>query len=383
MKKIQTIPYGKQNIQKDDIRSVVSVLRSKWLTTGPMVEKFELALAKYTQANYAVSLANGTAALHAALSVLNLAPGDEVLVTSITFVATANAILYVGCVPIFCDINPHDLLIDLTDAQKKITKKTKAIISVDYAGQPCDYSRIREFSKKNNLFFVSDACHSLGSSYKEKKIGGLADLTTLSFHPVKNITTGEGGAVVCNNRALYFRLKMFRNHGIDTDFRQREKKNTWRYEMKVLGYNYRLSDIHAALGLNQLKKLDRWILQRNTIAQHYNMMFKEDENIHSLQCNTNLLHAYHLYVVRVPARIRNKLFLLLRREGIGVNIHYMPVYMHPFYKKRFNLPNNYCLNSFQVYKEILTLPIYPGLKKTQIYFVAEKIKKTIHDIQKK
>ncbi len=267
------IPYGRQSICEDDIEAVVNVLRSDWLTTGPMVETFEKAVAAFVGAKYAVAVSSGTAALHTALYAAGITKGNEVLVPPMTFAATANSVVFQSGTPVFVDVDSDSLLIDPEKVKAKIGAKTKAIIAVDYAGQPCNYDALREIAKKNNLLLVSDACHAIGGKYRNVMVGSLADLTVFSFHPVKHITTGEGGMVVTDNFEYAERMRRFRNHGIVTDYRQRAKMATWYYEMADLGYNYRLTDIQCALGVSQLSKLPGWILRRREIARIYDEAF--------------------------------------------------------------------------------------------------------------
>jgi len=355
------IPYGRQQIEEDDIAAVVDVLRSDWLTTGPMVDKFEQAVADYTGAKYAVAVSSGTAALHAAMFAIGIGPGDEVIVPPMTFVATANAVVYQGGTPVFVDIEAETLLINPDLIEEKITPRTKAIIAVDYAGQPCDYDALRKISDRHGLYLVADACHSLGAEYKGRKVGSLADLTVFSFHPVKPITTGEGGMVVTDNAEWTERIRRFRNHGIDNDHHQRAQKVSFYYDMTVLGNNYRLSDIHAALGCSQIAKLPCLIVQRRELAARYNDLLDTQEECAALLRKTNNSHGYHLYVIRIDSRRRDSIFMQLRNAGIGVNIHYEPVYLHSFYRETFSTRHGMCPRAESAAGEILSLPIYPQM----------------------
>ena len=326
------IPYGHQCIDDADVAAVVETLRSDWLTTGPKVAEFERAVADLVGAAEAVAVSNGTAALHAAVHALGVGAGDEVLVPAITFAATANAAVFQGGTPVFADVDPDTLLLDPDDAAARITPRTKAIIAVDYAGQPCDYTRLRELAGARGLGLVADGCHALGGRDGDAPVGTLADLTTFSFHPVKHVTTCEGGMVVTGDAALADRMRSFRNHGITTDARQREREGAWFYEMVELGYNYRLSDVQCALGLSQLRKLPAWVARRRDIARRYDAAFREVPAVAPLEIRANALHAYHLYVVRLDLdRLRAdraEVFAALRAEGIGVNVHYIPVHLH-------------------------------------------------------
>jgi len=367
------IPYGKQQIDDEDIYAVIEALRSDWLTTGPRIDAFEQVVAEYVNSDYAVAVSSGTAALHATMHALGIAPGDEVIVPAITFVATANAVVYQGGTPIFVDVCPDTLLIDVDKIEDKITPNTKAIIAVDYAGQPCDYDSLRSLAERYDIHLVSDACHALGAEYKGEKIGSIADLTVFSFHPVKHITTGEGGMVTTNNEKYYQIMRAFRNHGITSDHQERAKKGTWHYEMSSLGYNYRISDIQCALGISQLKKLDRWIDKRRELAQIYNNAFELSEVIETLSVKSNLKHVYHLYVVKLDYKKlninRNKMFNALKEKGIGVNVHYSPVYLHPFYIEKFKTFKGICPVAEEVFEKILSLPLFPGISTGDLEYV--------------
>jgi len=356
------IPYGRQCVDEDDIRAVVDVLRSDWLTTGPAVTTFEKNIASFVGANNAVAVCNGTAALHCAMYALDIGPGDEVIVPPITFAATANCVCYRVAIPVFADVDPNTLLIDPEQVEQKITANTKAIIGVDYAGQPCDWDRLREIATRHGVALVADGCHALGAEYKYRKVGTLADLTVFSFHPVKHITTGEGGMIVTNNDDYAARMRLFRSHGITSDARQREKAGSWFYEMVDLGYNYRISDIQCALGTSQLAKLAKWIERRREIAACYDRFFANNNIAQPLNVSEHVTHAYHLYVVRISNR--DAIFSALRAKGIGVNVHYVPVHLHPFYRKKFGTREGMCPNAENAYTQIISLPMFPGLTKT-------------------
>ena len=402
------LPYGRQSIDDDDIQAVVETLRSDFLTTGPKVAEFEAELAKFADARFAVAVSNGTAALHCAMFAIGIGPGDEVVVPTMTFAATANCVRYRGAEPVFADSRPADLLIDPEDVAKKITKKTKAVIAVDYAGQPCDYDALRRICDDNNLFLVSDACHSIGSEYKGRKTGSFADITCFSFHPVKHITTGEGGACLTNDANFADRIRLFRNHGITTDFRQREEKGGHFYEMVELGYNYRITDIQCALGISQLKKLPAWIKRRQEIAARYDAAFADFSNVESLTCSPEVEHAYHLYVVGLAPDIdRDLVFRELRGAGIGVNVHYVPVHAHPYYQKRSSemlkcssaavessalqnsstqvlggernkkMGERLCPVAEEAYKRIISLPMFPAMSDGDVDFVVETLRTVI------
>lgn len=367
------IPYGRQSITADDIEAVAETLQSDWLTTGPKVDEFERAVASYVGADYGLAVCNGTAALHCAAVAAGIGPGDEVIVPAITFVATANAVVFQNGIPIFADVDRDTLLIDPDSVESKITAKTKAIFAVDYAGQPCDYAALRTIADRHKLILVADASHSIGATSELGKVGQLADLTTFSFHPVKPITTGEGGMVVTNDEMLWRTMRRFRNHGIDNDSRQREASGQWFYEMVALGYNYRIPDILCALGISQLKKLTGWIKRRQQIATQYDNAFSRISGITPLLTRPGVSHGYHLYVIRIDeqrfGKSRDELFRLLRENGIGVNVHYLPLNLHRFYRDNFSAHAGQCPVAEQVFSEILSLPIYPDMENSQVELV--------------
>jgi perosamine synthetase len=361
------LPYGRQWIDEDDIEAVVRVLRSDWLTTGPMVEEFERSLAQFTGTTHAVAVSNGTAALHAAVAALGIGPCDEVIVPAITFVASANCVVYQGATPIFADVDPKTLLIDPADVERKITPATKAVIAVDYAGQPCDYAALRSIVEGRGIRLVADACHALGGSADGSPVGSLADLSTFSFHPVKPITSGEGGAITTNDAALAQAMRTFRNHGISTDFRQREKRGVWAYEMVQLGYNYRLSDVQCALAMSQLAKLPGWVVRRQEIARRYDAAFQGETAFQSLGLRVGVSHAYHLYVIRLAPHLdRAAALRRLRETGIGANVHYPPLHLHPFYRERFGGSPGQCPVAEKACEQILSLPIFPRMHDSDV-----------------
>jgi perosamine synthetase len=363
----QLLPYGRHEIDEDDIAAVARVLRSDWLTTGPMVEQFEAGFARAVSAQQAVAVSNGTAALHAAMFAIDIGPGDEVIVPPMTFAASANAVVYQGGTPVFVDVDPATLLLDPVKVAEKLTAKTRAIVAVDYAGQPCDYAALRAViaerpAGSRPIVVVADACHALGAHERGCPVGTIADLSAFSLHPVKHLTTGEGGVVTTMDPELAARMRTFRNHGITTDHRQRGLQASWIYEIVELGYNYRLTDIQCALGLSQLSKLAARIARRQAIADEYARAFAAVPEVQPLGVRRDVSHAYHLYVVRVDtARLacdRAMLFAALRREGIGVNVHYIPVHLHPLYRQRFGLGPGLCPVAEAAYEQILSLPMF-------------------------
>lgn len=374
------LTYGKQWIQKDDIDAVTSVLNSNWLTTGPNVSKFEECFAQTVRTKDAVAVSNGTAALHAAMYALGIRAGDEVIVPAMTFAATANCVAFMGGRPIFADVDPDTLLIDPEGVEHLITPRTKAIIAVDYAGQPCDYDILADIANRHHLALVDDACHALGGQYKGRPVGTLADLSVFSFHPVKHITTGEGGMITTDRPDYATRLRLFRNHGISSDHRQREHEGSWFYEMVDLGFNYRLTDFQCALGISQLKHLPAWVLQRQEIARQYMEAFRDIPGVNPLAVRKEVSHAYHLFVVQFdPAELRNAdrtfIFQALRAEGIGVNVHYIPVHLHPYYRDHFGTSAGQCPVAEMAYTRIISLPMFPRMTDVDVADVIAAVKK--------
>ncbi|MDD5431190.1 MAG: UDP-4-amino-4,6-dideoxy-N-acetyl-beta-L-altrosamine transaminase [Candidatus Pacebacteria bacterium] len=372
------IPYGHQSIDKDDIDAVVKVLKSDWLTQGPNVGGFESVLAQYCGAKYAVAFCNGTAALHGAYFAAGLKKGDEFITAPMTFMATSNAGLYLGAKPVFADVDENGNL-DIEKAEKKINRKTKMISVIDYTGRPADLDGFRKLARKNKLVFVEDGCHALGASYKGKKVGSIADMTVFSFHPVKAITTGEGGAVLTNDKKYYERLKIFRNHGITKEnFKfKKETDGDWYHEMQHQGYNYRMTDIQAALGTSQMKKLDRFIKVRKKIANAYEKALKDYADLIDLPKGDTkqISSAWHLYVIRLKgllAKKRGEIFNKLRKAGIGVQVHYIPVYLQPHYRS-LGYKKGLCPKAEKFYEGAISLPVYPDLKPKDQNYVIKKL----------
>ena len=384
-KPIRTNPlqYGKQTIDESDKQAVLDVLNeNKYLTTGPKVTEFEDKVKEYCGAKYACAVNSGTAALHLAVDALDLKNTDEVIVTCLSFVASSNAIVYCGVKPVFCDIDEDTMNIDPVKIEALISKNTKAIIAVDFAGQPCDYHKIMPIIKKYNLALIEDAAHSLGAQVNscpsKPKVGSYADITTFSFHPVKNITTCEGGMVVTNNEKYYKRMKAFLTHGITRDYKDRENSASHYYEMVSLGYNYRIPDILCALGISQLKKLDYFINRRQEIAKMYDNKL-ELLNKYLIPLKQQFESAYHIYVIKLNldnlTTDRDTIFKSLKAEGIGVNVHYMPIHLHPFYKNNYNTFEGMMPIAEKVYKQIITLPIFPLMTNEDVNDVVDAMKK--------
>ena len=380
------LQYGKQTIDQSDKDAVLSVLdENTFLTTGPKVIEFEEECKKYCGAEYALAVNSGTAALHCAIDALKLSPDDEVIVSGISFVASANCVVYCNAVPVFCDVEEDTMNIDPNKIEALITDKTKAIIAVDFAGQLCDYDKLKELCKKYNLYLIQDAAHSWGANFENNFVGNIADITTVSFHPVKNMTTCEGGMVFTNNEIFNERMKRFRSHGISTDFNEREKTGQLYSPMISLGYNYRMPDILCALGISQLKRLSRWIKRRNEIAEIY----KSEIDKLNLKFKTNIINyldskfpsAYHIFVIKLNLNEltvdRDTIFKAIKAEGIGVNIHYIPIHQHPFYKNNLYTNEVVLPVADDVYKSIVTLPIFPIMNNDDINDIINALNKVI------
>lgn len=376
------LPYGQQWIEDDDIEEVVKVLKSDYLTTGPKIEEFEEKFGKYVGVKYAVAISNGTAALHGASFAAGIKEGDEVITTPITFAASANCILYQGGKPIFADIDSSTYNIDPKDIEKKISSKTKAIVPVDFTGQPVNIDEINAIAKKYNLIVIEDGAHSLGAEYKGKKTGSLVDMTTFSFHPVKHITTGEGGVITTNNKELYEKLKLFRTHGItrDKEILYNKNEGSWYYEQLELGYNYRITDIQCALGISQLNKIDKFLRRRREIAEKYNEYLKDIDGIVLPYQEEYIKSSWHLYVIQLELEKfkvgRREIFEALQAENIGVNVHYIPVYYHPYYQK-LGYKKGLCPNAEKLYERIITIPLYPKMTDKDVKDVVEALDRVL------
>jgi perosamine synthetase len=359
------LPYSRPALDDADIAAVTEVLKGEWLTTGPKVAEFEKAFATFTGAKEAVAVNSGTAALHAAMHALGIQEGDEVIVPALTFASSANAAVFQGGTPVFVDVDPETLLIDPKSAEAAITKKTKAIVAVDYAGQPCDYAALRAITDKRKIAIVADACHSVGASDQGRHVGSLADLSAFSFHAVKPLTTGEGGMITTDDPELAKRMRRFRNHALTSDHRERQNAGSWFYEMVDLGFNYRLTDFQCALGLSQLKKLPEWITWHQEVADRYTQAFNSIPGLKPLAVRKGIVHAWHLYVIRIqPPELKatqQEIFQALRAENLGVNVHYIPVHLHPFYRETFGTKTGDCPIAEKAYTEILSLPLFAGM----------------------
>ncbi len=377
------LPYGKQFIDDEDISMVIEALKSDYLTTGPLVEEFEKKFSSYVNAKYAVAVCNGTAALHIACLAAGLGYGDEGITTPITFAASANCILYCGAKPVFSDINIKNYNIDENEIEKNITEKTKVIIPVDFTGQSCNIDKIMEIANKHNLIVIQDAAHSVGTIYKDRKVGSIAHMTTFSFHPVKTITSGEGGIITTNSKELYEKLKLLRTHGISRNKETIINKNypSWYYEQINLGYNYRITDLQCALGISQLKKIDTFIDKRKRLVSLYNELLKDIDGIILQKEEIYSDTSRHLYILRIDLEKisvdRDTIFNALIAENIGVNMHYIPVYKHPYYKE-IGYEDNICENAEKLYKSIITLPLHVNMNENDVKDVVRAIKKIMN-----
>lgn len=436
------IPYGRQSIDDDDIAAVVAVLRSDYLTQGPKIPEFEQAFAAKVGAKFAVALNSGTAALHACMHALGIGPGDEVIVPPITFTATANCVVFVGATPVFADVLPTGH-IDPEQIEQKITKNTKAVIAVDYAGWPCDYDAIQSICDRHGLTLVCDACHALGASWNGKPVGSIGKLNCFSFHPVKHIATGEGGMVTTDDAALAEKIRDFRTHGITRDagrfvglgaeeseraeggnlkpengeqespdvqvsalrsqpsgfrsqpsglkslplaLRSLHERGPWYYEMQTLGYNYRMPDLNAALGLSQLKKLDAFVARRRAIARRYyeqlmGIPYLElpISDLHpACQVSYSAAHSFHLFPVQIDykacGKSRTQAMMLLREMGVGTQVHYIPVCSQPYYSSQ---RSDFCGRSMKFYQHELSIPMYATMTDIDVDVVVKALKQCL------
>jgi perosamine synthetase len=371
--------YGRQSIDGDDIQSVVDVLQSDWLTTGPKVAEFEEAFATYVGAKHAVSFSSGTAALHGAAFAAGLRQGDEAITSPMTFAATANCILYQGSTPVFVDVCADTLNLDPEKVAERISGRTRAILPVDYAGHPADMDAVLESADRHGLVVIEDACHALGAEYGQRRAGSIAHMTVFSFHPVKHLTTGEGGMVTTDREDYVETLRRFRNHGISSDARQRQAEGQWHYEMLLLGFNYRLTDIACALGLSQLRKLEANIARRRAIASCYARELSDVEGIELPTVRENVKPAWHLYPIRIRlerlSADRGEIFRALRAENIGVNVHYIPVHRHRYYRDRFGYDRGDYPVAEDAYERLISIPMFHGMSDADVEDVVRAVKK--------
>ncbi|MHB1349613.1 MAG: UDP-4-amino-4,6-dideoxy-N-acetyl-beta-L-altrosamine transaminase [Desulfobulbaceae bacterium] len=382
------IPYGRQSISEEDIQAVVDVLRSDWLTQGPVVERFERTIADYCGARYAVAVANGTAALHLAALAAGFGPGDEVITTPITFVASANCIAYTGARPVFADIDPQSYCIDPEQIRRRLTSATRGVIPVHFAGQPCDMAAISTLASENGVIVIEDAAHAIGASYEINghtyKVGSCShsDMTIFSFHPVKHITTGEGGMITTNDTDLYEKLCLLRSHGITRDSRHLyQNDGPWYYEQHALGLNYRITDFQCALGLSQFGRLDKFVSRRREIASAYNDAFSACKELIAPQQQKGGNSSWHLYMLGFRTLDRKRVFEMLRAKGLGVNVHYIPVHLQPYYREKYG----YALGGYpcaeEYYRRVVTLPLYPAMSDKDVHYVIGAVLTTMKEME--
>jgi len=374
------LPYGRQSLDDGDIRAVVDVLKSDWLTTGPKVAEFEEQFAAWVGAKFAVSFSSGTAALHGAAFAAGLGPGDEAITTPLTFCATANCVLYQGATPVFADVCEDTLNLDPREVSRRVSARTKAIIAVDYAGHQAALDELRQIAKEQGAFFIEDACHALGAECGGKRVGSLADMTVFSFHAVKHLTTGEGGMVTTNGARLADTLRRFRNHGIGGGARERQQSGQWFYEMGMLGFNYRLTDIACALGLSQLGRLEANLARRREIAAQYTREFR-DLPMLLPSVREGVAPAWHLYAIRLKLESlsvgRGEIFRALRAENIGVNVHYIPVHQHPYYRERFPANRAAFPIAEKAYEQLISLPMFHSMTAKDVGDVVCAVRKVL------
>ncbi|PIQ83366.1 MAG: UDP-4-amino-4,6-dideoxy-N-acetyl-beta-L-altrosamine transaminase [Candidatus Omnitrophica bacterium CG11_big_fil_rev_8_21_14_0_20_63_9] len=375
------LPYAQPSLDQEAIRAAVEILESHWLTTGPQVEAFETAMAQAVGAREAVAVSSGTAALHAAVFAARIGPGDEVITTPLTFVATANCIVYQGGIPVFADIEPHTLCIDPLQIERRITRRTRALLIMHYGGHPCDLQRIHELARHHRLTVIEDASHALGAADRKRRIGGLSDLTTFSFQALKQLTTGEGGMVTTQDTELANRMRMFRHHGMAPAPGQRPLEGSAGLEMSALGYNYRLTDFQCALGLRQLHHLESRLARRREIAAQYTAAFRSMPEIELPDVKPHVEHAWHLYPILLrldrTSADRNQVLAALRAENIGVTVHYFPVHLHPYYRERYGCaPGDYPVAE-SVAARLITLPLFPGMTGDDVADVIQAVTKVL------
>jgi perosamine synthetase len=370
------VPYYIPWITISDKNMVLKSLNSRWLTNGPLLKKFEKSISDLVGTKHSIGVGSATQALHLSLLSLNIKPGDEVIVPTFTFAATANAVIYCGGKPVFVDVDPNSFTIDPQSIKKKITKKTKAIIPVHYGGQSCDMQEIQSIAKKNKFFILEDCAHALGSTYKNKKCGNMGHLGCFSFYPTKVITTGEGGMITTNNSMFSKKIQLLRSQGMSILPHQRESKNQWKYDITELGFNYRLDEIRSALGISQLKRISLANKKRIHIAKQYDELLQNIEGIHIPKLKENRNHIYHLYSIRITEDFhisRNKLFSKLSKHGIGTSVQYYPLHLMSFFKENYPQKNDDFHVSNLLKDQILCLPIFPTMNKKQIEYVVKTI----------
>lgn len=394
LKDIHLITYGKQTISEDDIQAVVEILKSDWLTQGPMIKKFENELCEKFGSKYASVCANGTAGLHLIALSLGWNRDDIIITSPITFLASANCAIYTGAKVDFADIDSKTYTIDPEKLEDKIklylskNKKIKAVVAVDYAGHPCDWEALKTLKEKYDFQLVNDFCHALGAEYENdiQYAAKYADAVNLSFHPVKHITTGEGGAVLTNDEFIDKKIKMLRTHGMTKDESILEKNDgPWYYEMHEVGFNYRITDFQCALGISQLKKLDSFVEKRRKVANYYDEVFSKDDRFIIPFVSPNVKHAYHLYPLQIKfdeLKISKKdFFLKMKEKNILLQVHYIPVHLQPFYRKKFGFKEGDFPVAEEFYKREVSIPIYPSLSQLDLNYISKSIIETLEEVR--
>ena len=379
---VKYINFNSYSMSGDEKRELMDTLDSGWLTTGPKTKKFEEQFAKYAKVNYAVGVTSGTAALHLSLLALGVGKGDEVITTPMTFVATVNSILYVGAHPVLADVEPDTLNIDPQQIKKAINKRTKAIIPVHYAGQPCRMDEILRIAKDNRLFVIEDAAHAIEAEYKCRKIGSLGDLTCFSFHPIKNITTAEGGMVTSNNPELADKIRILRLHGMDKNAWRRYGKNRFsHWDMTCLGYKYNMTDVQASLGIHQLEKIESFWKKRKRYSERYDAAFRNEKNIILLPSQKENRNSFNLYPVRIKVENlkagRDRIIDKVQSKGIGVGVHFRAVHLLSFYKNYFSSDRCFLPNAEYASERLISLPLYPKMSEEEIDYVSETVKRAV------
>jgi perosamine synthetase len=375
------LPYGRHEIDDDDVLAVTEVLRSGWITTGPKVGAFEAAVAETVGARHAVAFSSGTAALHGAAFAAGLGPGDEAITTPLTFCATANCVLYQGATPVFADVSPDTLNLDPDQVSRRLTSRSKAVLAVDFTGHPADLDPLLELAERHGLTLIEDACHALGARYRGRPVGAISRMTVFSFHPVKHVTTGEGGMVTTDDAGLADRLRLFRNHGLDSDANQRHARGQWRYDMVALGFNYRLADLGCALGLSQLRKLPANLARRRQIAARYQAAFAGLAGVRTPVVKRDVDPAWHLFVIRLEGDSlrthRDDVLSALKAENIGANVHYPPVHLLQYYRERFGYRGGEYPVAEAAFDGLVTLPLFPAMNDEDVSDVVTAVEKVV------
>jgi len=381
------IPYGRQSISEEDIQAVVDILRSDWLTQGPAVEQFERAVADYCGVKFAVAVANGTAALHLAALAAGFTKDDEVITSPITFVASANCIAYAGAKPVFADIDARTYCISPEQIKARLTSRTRGVIPVHFTGQPCNMAAISAIARDHRLIVIEDSAHAIGANYtvdgRQYKTGSCShsDMTIFSFHPVKHMTTGEGGMITTNSTELYDKLCLLRTHGITKDpGKLTRNEGPWYYEQQALGFNYRITDMQCALGLSQLQRLDNFVARRREIAETYNKAFSSSNELIVPWQHPDGCSSWHLYMLGLKTLDRKTFFEKLRERGLGVNVHYIPVHLQPYYQGKYACSRGDYPVAEAYYQGAVTLPLFPAMSGDDIHYVIDAVLATTSEM---